>query len=181
MTLVSPVMVYASDVQSFWQEPEVKFVSDMAVGKVALLLGCEKGRLTIALASVCQRVHAVDDHGGDSPYANTLQEFMKNLQRYRVMDRVVAHVGNMEKAILAFDKSVFHVAIISGVKALATMESNASLFYSMVATAKCALIIYVVDENEYKVAAAFSTKPGFQLKKLSERMYQVLYTRKGDV
>lgn len=180
MNEISPVMAYASDIQSFWNEQEVRFVSGMAVGKIVLLLGCEKGRVAIALASVSQRLHAVDDHGGDDPYGNTLDEFMKNLKRYRVLDQVVAHVGNMEKAILSFDKAVFHVAVVSGIKAIRAMESNSSLFYSMVATNKCTLVIHTTTEDGYRIAAGVSTKPGFALKKLSGSLHQIHYTRKGE-
>ena len=175
----SPVMAYASDIQSFWAEPEVRFISGLSVGKIVLLVGGETGRVAVALASVSQRVHVVDDFGGDSPYGNTLIEFMKNLKRYRVLDQSVTHVGSMEKAVLAFDRSVFHVAVISGTKPLVMMDANASLFHAMVANHKCTLAVHTPSEDDYRLAAGFSTKPGFAIKKLSNCLHQIHYTRKG--
>lgn len=138
-----PVKI-ASDIQSSVSIAECEHLAKAAEGKVVLEIGSGAGRLTIALASNAQRVHSVDDHGGDSPFANTLSEFVNNLKRYRVVDKVVMHIGPMDKSILALDKSIFHAAIVVGPKGKRLMGNNPGFFAHLLKNGKA---VYVHGEQ----------------------------------
>lgn len=86
--------LYADDVVSAMTYAECEELAGLSRGALILEFGSYYGRSTIALASTARQVHAVDPHeGGPEGHPSTLPEFLDNLVKYGVRDRVVVHLG----------------------------------------------------------------------------------------
>ncbi|HEV3168103.1 MAG TPA: class I SAM-dependent methyltransferase [Isosphaeraceae bacterium] len=86
----------------------------LASGKIVLELGSDFGRSTIVLAQSAELVFAVDWHKGD-PHAghrDTAAEFIRNITRYGVRDKIVAVIGESSLAIPRMADSTFDFAFI---------------------------------------------------------------------
>lgn len=83
--------VEAENLQGFCSQKEVNELVRLAEGRLVLEVGVWKGRCTIPMAKVAERVVAVDHFRGDryTGRANTLPEFRANLERFGVGERVV--------------------------------------------------------------------------------------------
>lgn len=73
----------------------------LAAGATVLEVGSQYGASTIALARVAEVVYAIDHHRGDpvSGEWDTLSDFMAELARHGVRDRVVTLVGRSEQVV----------------------------------------------------------------------------------
>jgi predicted O-methyltransferase YrrM len=109
-------MIFAADVKSAVSKNECQRLSELAKNGLALELGSHFGRSTIALASTARKVHAVDWHRGDghAGLGNSLKEFMANLERYKVSDKVIPHVGRFEDVLPIFAPLTFDIAFLDG-------------------------------------------------------------------
>lgn len=109
-------MIFAEDIPSSVTEAECARLSDLAEGGRVLELGAWLGRSTIALASTATHVHSVDWHQGDDHVGSgdTAVAFLKNLNRYGVRNRVVAHFGQFEEVAPLLRDRLFAGAFIDG-------------------------------------------------------------------
>lgn len=105
---------------------ECSKLADCARDKVVLEMGAFLGRSTIALASTARRVHSVDWHRGD-PHCgsgNTLGKFISNLERHRLMHKVVIHLGRFEDVLPVFGKSTFEMVFLDGFHVRNAVETD---------------------------------------------------------
>lgn len=109
-------VIYAADILSAVTQAECGRLAELAAGGIVLEMGAHLGRSTVALASTALRVHSIDWHRGDghAGYNNTLQEFIRNLDRYGLRDKVVAHVGRFEDVIPVFRARQFDLIFLDG-------------------------------------------------------------------
>lgn len=107
---------FAADIPSAVSIEECQKLGDLAKGKIVIELGSHFGRSTVALASMAARVHAVDWHRGDNHAGlnDSLDAFVANINRYRVRDKVVMHVGRFEDVLPLFKPASFDLAFIDG-------------------------------------------------------------------
>lgn len=85
------------DVPGWLNDSEGRLLAKYAQGKKVLEVGSYKGRSTIWMARVAQSVFAVDTWDGrctPTPQ-DTLPEFLANLQKYNVADKVTAGGGTL--------------------------------------------------------------------------------------
>jgi predicted O-methyltransferase YrrM len=85
-----------SDIQTACTRAELERLAALARNRTVLELGSYLGASTVTMASVARRVHAVDPHGPDIDglgYQSTVGPLVENLDRYRVRERVLIHVG----------------------------------------------------------------------------------------
>lgn len=91
---------YPYDVRGWLSEQEAAILCDLGKDKRVLEIGSFCGKSTICLAQVAKVVHSVDWHrGGDGLGVEckwTLPEFIKNLERYEVHEKVGVHCGTVE-------------------------------------------------------------------------------------
>lgn len=106
--------VFDEEISSAVSKEECECLAKLAERKVVLELGSWLGRSTVAIASSAKRVHAVDWHRGDpqSGAADTLQEFMANINRHGFREKVVVHVGRNEQVLPLFAKEQFDFIFI---------------------------------------------------------------------
>ena len=156
--VLSNPVICASDIQSSVTKDEVMALSRMAAGRIVLEIGCGAGRLTVGLASQAQRVHALDSHGGSGMQGNTLSEFINNIKRYRVVDNVVAHIGDEEKTLLTLQRDVFHAVIMHGPRALALITTSDGLLRTFMGSGKCKLFVRALEPEDEKRLDTFATK-----------------------
>jgi glycosyltransferase involved in cell wall biosynthesis len=129
---VSSTFGFAADVESAVTEAECCRLASLATGKVVLELGSWLGRSTIALASTADIVHAVDWHRGDehAGHHDTLQEFLLNLARHGVRDKVIVHLGRFEDVARILKPKGFDVIFIDGLHTRAAVDADISSFLS---------------------------------------------------
>jgi len=87
------------------------------------------GYSTVVLASVADHVHSVDWHHGDKdagPY-ETLQDYMANLSRYGIADRVTAHVGRFEDVLPMLRAHSFDGCFLDGQHDRASVDRDLEL------------------------------------------------------
>lgn len=106
--------LFAEDVKSAVSREECEKLADLAKGKMVLEIGSYLGRSTIALASDARMVHAVDWHQGDihTGHEDTLMEFMHNITRYGVRDRIALHLGKNQDILPHFEPGSFEMVFI---------------------------------------------------------------------
>jgi predicted O-methyltransferase YrrM len=105
---------FPKDIVSAVTQGECAQLQRLASGKVVLELGSDFGRSTIVLAQSAELVFAVDWHQGD-PHAghrDTAAEFIRNITRYGVRDKIVAVIGESSLAIPRMAESTFDFAFI---------------------------------------------------------------------
>jgi len=103
--------MFAQDVRSMVAQEECEHLAKIAKDAVVLELGTFAGRSTIALASTAKEVHTIDWHRGDqfSGSYDSLPEFIANIQRYKLLHKIIAYVARNEdvlpmlKEIYSFD------------------------------------------------------------------------------
>ena len=107
---------YPYDVRGWFSEDEAAILTGLAKNKKVLEIGSFCGKSTICLAQVAEVVHSVDWHrGGDGLGEDskwTLPEFLKNLERYEVHDKVGVHLGTAELCGLAMRGGWFGLAFV---------------------------------------------------------------------
>lgn len=108
------MIVFATDIPSAVSGAEVNLLCQLAEGKTVLEVGSDFGRSTIALASVAQKVHAVDWFQGDGHAGarDAMPGFWENLKRYRVHGKVVVHAGDAHEVLPMFRPEQFDGAFL---------------------------------------------------------------------
>ena len=96
-------------------EDECEELARLARNGVVLEIGSYYGRSTIALASTAV-VHSLDPHTGGPPGSrDTLPEFVSNLERYGVRERVVVHIGRSEQVCPLFRHDAFDLVFVDAI------------------------------------------------------------------
>jgi hypothetical protein len=105
-----------TDILTAIRPAEAERLQELARGQVVLECGAFYGYSTVVLASVAAHVHSVDWHHGDKDAGayETLQDYMANLTRYDVADRVTAHVGRFEQILPMLRASSFDGCFLDG-------------------------------------------------------------------
>ena len=128
----APGWIFAEDVLSAVTYAECARLAELARGARVLEVGSYYGRSTVALASVSTAVHAVDPHeGGPSDATRTLDDFLANLDRYGVRDRVVVHVGRSTQVLPMFRDGGFSLVFIDA------MHQRPDVDVDLVLSARC--------------------------------------------
>jgi predicted O-methyltransferase YrrM len=108
--------VFAGDVDSAVSEDECAELARLARNSIVLEIGSYYGRSTIALASTAAVVHSLDPHTGGPPECqDTLPEFVSNLERYGVRERVVVHIGRSEELCPLFRHDAFDLVFVDAI------------------------------------------------------------------
>jgi predicted O-methyltransferase YrrM len=115
MSAILERWVFPADIDSAVTEDECRKLAELAEGKTVLELGAWKGRSTVAMAQTARRVFSVDWHQGDDHAGEgwTLREYIQNLTRYGVWDRVVPIIGRFEDVLPRLVKG-FDLTFIDG-------------------------------------------------------------------
>ena len=94
---------------------ECAALARLATGKTVLEIGSYLGRSTIAMATTARQVMAVDWHRGDAHngYGDSACEFLSNLGRHGVRDRVVPVIGRSQD-VGALLMPVFDFSFVDG-------------------------------------------------------------------
>jgi predicted O-methyltransferase YrrM len=117
--------VFAADVESAVSEAECAELARLAHGRAVLEIGSWYGRSTIALASTAAIVHALDPHRGGPPERpDTLPEFIANLERYGVRERVVVHLGLSSEICPRFRSDAFELAFVDAMHEFPDIERD---------------------------------------------------------
>ena len=104
------IVNFPHEISGWLTELEGRFLAQFAEGKIVLEIGSYCGRSTVCLGQTASHVHAVDTFDGrGTPHQRaTYQEFLDNLTRYGVLNKVSIHACeskhlNLKRAIdLAF-------------------------------------------------------------------------------
>lgn len=121
--------VFAGDIESGVTQKEAAKLAELATGKTVLEVGSWLGRSAVAIASTAKILHAVDWHRGD-PHAShreTLSEFVSNLQRYKVRDKVVIHVGRNEDVLPLMANASFEFVFLDSFHERTAVEKDIAL------------------------------------------------------
>ena len=92
-------------IQSGIKDDEAERLVELARGRTVLEVGSWFGFSTVLMGRVARVVHAVDWHRGDeivhrrTRTRDTLPSLWTNLERYRLRDRVVVHVGSSDDVL----------------------------------------------------------------------------------
>jgi predicted O-methyltransferase YrrM len=120
--------LFAADVESAVTEAECEELARLARGRIVLEIGSYYGRSTIALASTAAIVHSLDPHTGGPPdRPNTLPEFVANLERYGVRERVVVHLGLSEQVCPRFRPDAFDLIFVDAIHERPHVDRDISL------------------------------------------------------
>jgi predicted O-methyltransferase YrrM len=89
---------FPDDVRGWLTRTEGEALAACARGRVVLEIGSYCGRSTICMAQTAKRVYALDWHRGDAGagWGQTLPEFLANIERYGVADKVIPLVGRTD-------------------------------------------------------------------------------------
>lgn len=114
------------DIQSALTEAEARALGELAAGRVVLECGAWWGYSTIALAQTAARVHSVDWHRGDehAGHIETLSDYLANLARYDVRDRITVHVGRFEEVLPMLRGRAFEGCFLDGQHDRASVERD---------------------------------------------------------
>lgn len=89
--------VFRSHVPGWLSALEARTLWELATDRTVLEIGSWKGRSTVHLAQTATKVFALDTFRGDKDTGlqDTLEEFLANLRREGVRDRVIPLVGDV--------------------------------------------------------------------------------------
>jgi Methyltransferase domain len=90
-------------------EQEAEHLAEQATGRLVLEVGAFLGRSTVAMARSATRVVSVDHHHGRPE--PTVRDYLANLERFGVSDKVIPIVADFGQAALIL-KGVFEMAFI---------------------------------------------------------------------
>lgn len=92
---MSTAWKFPDDVRGWLTEVEGHALAELARGRRVLEIGSYCGRSTICMGQTAARMHCIDWFGGDegAGYGWTLPEFLDNLRRYDLKEKVIVHVG----------------------------------------------------------------------------------------
>lgn len=92
---LGPIDLLRRSIRTGIKADEAAVLRQLATGKCVLELGSQFGFSTVLMAEVAQRVDAVDWHKGDEIVGReaSLPVMWANLERFRVRQKVVVHVG----------------------------------------------------------------------------------------
>lgn len=103
-----------TDIDGWLTQSEGNALAALAAGKLVLELGSYKGRSTVAMAQTATHVVSIDCHKGDDSTgsADTLAEFLANLEACGIRDKVVPIVGRIEAACFFLAVQLFDMTFI---------------------------------------------------------------------
>lgn len=116
--------VFPADVDSATTEAECRKLWELATLERCVELGAWKGRTAITMGQSAAAVHSIDHFRGDmhTGFAFTLIEYLKNLQRYGMEEKVVTHIGRFKDVIPTFVPHSFGLVFCDGVHTREAME-----------------------------------------------------------
>lgn len=125
--------IFAQDIVSAVSAEECAELSRLAEGALVIELGSDYGRSTIALASTASVVFAVDWHKGDghAGWRDTAPDFITNITRYHVRNKIVAMIGEASLALTRLALGVFDLAFLDGFHEEATVERDIDLIWPL--------------------------------------------------
>lgn len=128
-------------------------LGELARGATVLEAGAHYGRSTVILASTAAIVHSVDWHGGDGQagHGDSLPQFLENLDRYKVRDKVVVHLGRFETVLPALAPESFDVAFLDGFHDDDAVARDIRLLWPLIKPGGC---LALHDYGRFGVAAA---------------------------
>lgn len=109
--------VFPHDVRGWLTEREGGKLFNLSRNKTVLEIGSFCGRSTICMAQFAKEVHSVDWFMGDPGCGfgeYTLPEFAKNLERYKVHNKVHIHTIRSEMLTTIFQKKIFDMIFFDG-------------------------------------------------------------------
>lgn len=111
---------------------EGQALAALAAGQTVLEIGSYCGRSTICLAQTARVVYALDWHQGDpgSGYRRTLTEFLDNIRRAGVENRIVPLVGRVEQLAGVLGTDWADLAFVDGAHDYASAVRDARLALS---------------------------------------------------
>lgn len=107
-----------TDIATFTNREEAQALQDICVGKTCLEVGAFEGFTTVAMARVAKLVVSVDLHKGkigtgpDMIRGETLENFVRNLTRYHVLQKTAIIVGDSDEVLPRLKGFQFDVAFI---------------------------------------------------------------------
>jgi Methyltransferase domain len=166
------VGVLPSDIPTAVKIPEAERLQQLAAGCVVLECGAFYGFSTIVLAQVARAVHSVDWHHGDEQagQVETLPDYLANLERYGVADRVVTHIGRFEDVLPHLRLSNFDGCFLDGQHDRASLDRDLRLVHPLI---KRRSWIAVHDYGLFDVAPAlhaFEDWSGYELDDVAESL-----------
>jgi predicted O-methyltransferase YrrM len=123
--------LWAQDISQMMKREECERLADLAQGKTVLEVGACLGCSTISLASTAEYVVSVDWHRGDTQtvgWGFTAVQYLANLIRYGVLDKVSAVVADCNRIGALFADDHFDMAFIDGDHRLDCVRRNIELF-----------------------------------------------------
>lgn len=122
------------EIESSVTPEEMWRLRSLAEGAIVLEVGSWRGFSTVAMAQVATIVHAVDWHLGDdhAGHDESLGPLIDNLDRYRVRDRVVVHVGDAAVVLPLFQPGHFDVAFVDAFHQTEAVRRDADLVLPLV-------------------------------------------------
>jgi hypothetical protein len=116
MSSLAGQLVFPEDIESSLSEAEGRTLAELAEDAIVLELGAWLGRSTVCMAQTAAKLYSVDWHRGDehAGLAPTLTPYLRNLQRYGLVDRVVSILGRFEDVVPAFGARYFDLVFLDG-------------------------------------------------------------------
>jgi hypothetical protein len=126
--------VLPSDIPTAVKAAEAEELQDLARGVVVLECGAFYGFSTVVLAQVALVVHSVDWHHGDEQAGRveTLPDYLTNLKRYGVADRVVTHMGRFEDVLPSLRPGSFDGCFLDGQHDRASLDRDLRLIHPLI-------------------------------------------------
>lgn len=134
-------------------EAESAELRKLAAGKRVLEVGSQYGYSTVLMAAVAQAVHAVDWHRGDAIVGRheSLSVLWANLAAFRVLDKVVMHVGRSEIVLPLFRPASFGFAFHDAYHSTEAVAADVALILPLL---EPGARLAFHDYGRYGVAAA---------------------------
>jgi predicted O-methyltransferase YrrM len=147
------------DIRGWLTRKEAIALERHARDKIVFEIGSYCGLSTIIMAKVAQRVYALDWHKGDAGagYGDTAAEFINNLNKYSVRDRVISIVGNADDASRMIGRGWADVVFVDGAHDFASVTRDLRLALWCL---RMNGVIVMHDFDELSVASAAKASLG---------------------
>lgn len=134
-------------------EAESARLRELAAGKRVLEVGSQYGYSTVLMAAVAESVHAVDWHRGDAIVGHrpSLPELWANLAAFRVMDKVILHVGATEAVLPYLREGSFGFAFHDAFHSTEAVRADVALLLPLL---EPGALLAFHDYGRYGVAEA---------------------------
>ncbi|MBO0730772.1 MAG: class I SAM-dependent methyltransferase [Acidimicrobiaceae bacterium] len=166
------IIVLPSDIPTAVKPSEANLLLQVASGGVVLECGAFYGFSTVMLAQVARLVHSVDWHRGDehAGQVDTLPDYLENLKRYNVTDRVITHLGRFEDVLPYLRRGSFDGCFLDGQHDRASLDRDLRLIHPLIGRTGW---IAVHDYGLFDVAPAledFVSWSGYELVRVAETL-----------